>query len=204
MITNTIDDRLKEPCPPAATIFRFLSAKDCGIRDVTPCEFKTLPALRFCYDSDGIELRRILTESRYIILEDKGECITTLSYKKKKLIVERGTVFTVPADFKTRGRIVTKVNPDKGKDMGDGTLDCRELLQERVDVLRPGLSYALLRFPPDNEMRSPYVIEVDMDSWGLDPKGNADRANEAKEGSQLSFEEMRWVYRTALLSMDLE
>ena len=195
---KNIDPRLVEPTPPASTILKFLRGK-CEIQDVAPTEFNGQPAIRFCYLDDGFELKKILKESRYIIVEEKGKCLVTLAFKRKKLTVVRGSTFTVPENYVPRGRQVTRDNPEY-----KNSSSMVRTITERENVLLPNRSYAILRFPLTGEVQTPVVLDVtdELAHWQADGQAMADRANADNLGTAISFEEMRWLYRTALMNID--
>ena len=195
---KNIDPRLVEPTPPASTILKFLRGK-CDIQDVSPTEYQGQPAIRFCYGDDGVELKKILRESRYIVVDEVGKCLVTRAFKRKKLTVVRGSTFTVPEDYTPRGRQVTRDNPEY-----KNSSSRVRTITERENVLLAGRSYAILRFPPTGEVQTPVVLDVtdELAHWQADGQAMADRANGENLGSAISFEEMRWLYRTALMNLD--
>lgn len=184
-----IDDRLKEACPEPSAILRYLKTQDCGITDVQSVQVESLPCLKFTYDGDGVALLRILNDKRYLPVTESEGVFVTLAYKRKLLKVQAGQTFTVPKEYQPRGC------------MAYLSVESKEMVKSRrEDVLLPEKTYAVLRFAEGEKL--PIVLGVDPELWVVDFKANAARANEAQEGSKVSYEEMLWIYNTALMSLD--
>lgn len=188
-----IEEKLREYAPDPSAILRYLRGQSCGITDVRSSQLEGLPAITLTYTGDGLKLRDILVKGRYEFLHESEGEIAVLAYKRKLLTIPRGSTFTTPQDYKPRGVVRGQEVVVNGR---------RESNTYRDHVLEPGKTYAILRLPEPDEEQMPYVLEVDREVWLADVAGNTARANEEGAGKRLSFEEMRWVYRTALMGLD--
>ena len=187
-----IDPRLIEPCPEPSAILRYLRGQNCGIVDVQSVQIETVPCLKFSYEGDGVGLQKILQDKHYLpVSESRGEFVT-YAVKRKRITVKAGQTFTVPMDYKVRGRVRTRLVQTSPSQSTEETY--------QDNVIEGGKSYAILRFAEGEKL--PVVLEVDADMWQNDWQGNAATANEQGAGKIVSFEEMRWIYRTALLAIE--